>query len=661
VPPPGASVQVRSGHTVLYDVNSTSPVRMLHVAGTLQFASDRDTRLDVGLIRIEAGDNAAEDGFVCDAHMMDPDPSMPRPALLVGTPSQPIDSAHTALIRLAYFDGMDQDSLPAIVCCGGRMEFHGAPMNRTWVKLGATAKPGDTAVRLTEPVTGWRIGDRVIITITSRAIKGQDKFQFSVISNTQTEERTVTAIDASQLTLDRPLEFTHLGDGLYRGEVANLSRNVIVESADTAHRGHTMYHRGSAGSIGYAEFRHLGKQDVLGRYSIHFHLVGATMRGSSVIGASVWDSANRWITIHGTNYLVVRDCVGYRSVGHGFFLEDGTEVFNVLDRNLAVQAIGGRPLPNQVLPFDRNDGAGFWWANSMNSFVRNVACECDQYGFRFEAVKSAAFDTSLSVQQADGTAAVVDIRTLAFVRFEDNESHAQRIHAFNLGGLDANQQGGVAGVGPDAAHPFVVRNMRAWDSHWAFHFMTPSLMVDGYDMHTSEYGLWKPVYNNDAFRGLTLSQISVSQEFQPVGKRPVESDYPNPLAPIDDLPPVTVITSITTKDDGSLLVRGSAADNTGVAGVSVNGVDATPLVPDFSQWEAIVDPVGTVTAFARDVAGNIEPVPHVVALNSASSLPMAAHTHWEDYARSKTAPSGNIPSPAHRHPASHAFAQSKSK
>ena len=43
-------------------------------------------------------------------------------------------------------------SCPAIVCCGGRMDFHGAPLNRTWVKLGATAKKGDTAVSLAEPV-----------------------------------------------------------------------------------------------------------------------------------------------------------------------------------------------------------------------------------------------------------------------------------------------------------------------------------------------------------------------------------------------------------------------------------------------------------------------------------------------------------------------------
>ena len=138
----------------------------------------------------------------------------------------------------------------------------------------------------------------------------------------------------------------HKGTGDYRAAVANLSRNVIVESAEPdGLRGHTMYHHGSAGAISYAEFRHLGKENVLGRYSIHFHLCGDTMRGSYVIGASIWDSHNRWITIHGTNYLVVRDCVGFQSVGHGFFLEDGTEVYNVLDRNLAVQAFAGKPLP----------------------------------------------------------------------------------------------------------------------------------------------------------------------------------------------------------------------------------------------------------------------------------------------------------------------------
>ena len=136
-----------------------------------------------------------------------------------------------------------------------------------------------------------------------------------------------------------------------------------------------MYHHGSTGSISYAEFRKLGKPGVLGRYNLHYHLCSDSMRGSSIIGASFWDSGNRWLTVHGTNYLVVRDCVGYQSLGHGFFLEDGTEVFNVFDRNLAVQAYNTKPLPKQIIPFDKNDGSGFWWANCHNSFTRNGGAE----------------------------------------------------------------------------------------------------------------------------------------------------------------------------------------------------------------------------------------------------------------------------------------------
>src|SRR5438552_11940194 len=117
---------------------------------------------------------------------------------------------------------------------------------------------------------------------------------------TTTEERIIRAIDGTRLTLSAPLEHEHLGTGLYRGEIANLSRNVIVESAEPKkERGHTMYHRHSAGSISYAEFRHLGKEGVLGRYSLHYHLVGDTMRGSSFVGASIWDTANAWLPIHG--------------------------------------------------------------------------------------------------------------------------------------------------------------------------------------------------------------------------------------------------------------------------------------------------------------------------------------------------------------------------
>src|SRR5687768_12245583 len=61
-PQAGDFVQVRSGHTVTYDVDSSAALRMIHVAGTLTFSRDKSTRLDVGLIKIEPGETTTEDG-----------------------------------------------------------------------------------------------------------------------------------------------------------------------------------------------------------------------------------------------------------------------------------------------------------------------------------------------------------------------------------------------------------------------------------------------------------------------------------------------------------------------------------------------------------------------------------------------------------------------
>jgi hypothetical protein len=496
---------------VLYDVNSDQPIRSIHIAGTLTFARDRDTRLDVGLIKIQTGEDTTEEGFDCDVHAPDLDPGMPKPALEVGKPGQPMDAKHTALIRLVYFSGMDKQSCPAIVCCGGRMDFHGAPISRTWVKLGANArgegsnvfrKPGappdrgqqgDKEITLAEPVKGWQVGDRIIITGTRTPIEGRK------LAATDTEERTIQAIERTRVTLDQPLSCNHQGEGDYRGEVANLSRNVVVESADLEARGHTMYHRNSAGSISYAEFRQLGKEGVLGRYPVHFHLVGTSMRGSSVIGASIWDSGNRWLTIHGTNYLVVRDCVGYQSIGHGFYLEDGTEVYNVLDRNLAVQAFKGKPLPKQALPFDQNEGAGFWWANCLNTFTRNISCENERYGYRFQATPTSEVPLDLPIMQPDGTWRRVDIRTLPFVRFEDNESHCEGLYAFNLGE-------GVDRAGPDTRHPFVVRNMKLWATHYGFRPQVPSLLVENMRIWRATFGVYYPNFDNHVYRNLFIGK-----------------------------------------------------------------------------------------------------------------------------------------------------------
>jgi acylphosphatase len=193
--------------------------------------------------------------------------------------------------------------------------------------------------------------------------------------------------------------------------------------------------------------------------------------------------------------------VGYQSVGHGFFLEDGTETYNVLDRNLACQAYKGRRLPKQVLPFDGNEGAGFWWANSLNTFTRNVACESDRYGYRFEASRSSQVNLTMEVRQPDGRKSPVDIRTLPFVRFDDNEEHSDGLYGFNLGE-------GVDRVGPDAKHPFVIRNMKLWDIHYAFRPEIPSVLVEDMKIWRAVYGVYHPDFDRHVYRKLYIGETN---------------------------------------------------------------------------------------------------------------------------------------------------------
>lgn len=580
VPSAGSRVLIHSGHTVRYDVDSAEPIRVVHVSGTLTFAHDRDTRLDVGLLRIQAGDELSEQGFDCNHD--GPAPGESRAALEIGTPNQPIGDKHTALIRLHHFPGMDPQSCPAIVCCAGRMDIHGAPMPRTWLPLGATAKKGESAVTLSDTVPGWKVGDRIILTATT-GNKGNGFSDYrprKANDGVETEERFIKKIDGKQLTLDQPLRFEHTAAGDFRGIVANLSRNVVIESASPSGiRGHTMYHRYSQGAISYAELRHLGKEDVLGRYAIHYHLVGDTMRGSYVLGASIWDSHNRWITIHGTNYLVVRDCVGYQSIGNGFYLEDGTEILNVLDHNLAVQAFHGKKLPGQALPFDENEGAGFWWTNSYNSFTRNVSCENARYGYRFEATETRDFSMTRNVRFPDGSRMRIDLRGLPFVRFEDNQAHCDGRYGINLGE-------GVDGVGPTPQHPFILKNTRIWQTHYAFRPQSPCVLADGMKIKDCEYGIYHPNYYRHVYRDLHF----VGQNDEPFNRG--HDDESIQYGPVS----VDGLTFENCGTDGIALIQISDTNPTGLAETHIRNLK-------------VINPGGKTKRATVDLGGSARPDP----------------------------------------------------
>lgn len=515
LPDTGDEVVISAGHLVKYDVASPKVIRSVRIAGKLDFCREQNTELNVGNIRVQPGVHTGKSAGVEDVPH---DHGHARPAggkeaaLTMGSPKAPMPSEVTARIRLHFLEGMSREESPAIIARpGGRMEFHGAAMSRTWVKLGADASKGDTTVKLSDVVTGWKVGDDVVVTA------GYDRGR----EGSESEERRIVRIEGTAVELNAPLKHAHPGSGEFRSEMANLSRNVIVESADPeGERGHTMYHRYSAGSISYARFAHLGKEGVLGRYPIHFHLVRDTMRGSSVIGAAIVDSGNRWVTVHGTHYMLVRDCVGFRSVGHGFFLEDATEVYNLLDRNLAIGARRGKRMKDQALPFDPNDGAGFWWSNGKNSFTRNVACENEEYGYRFDIQKRSNFNPVLSVRQTDGTSKKVDVRTIPIWRFDRNESHSEGLYGVVVAANGGDQPDSpiktekqldrikrIDWTGPDTRHPHRLTNLKLWSVHYGLRPHSPNMVMENIRIHHTTYGVYRPAFDNQVYRNVHLSEL----------------------------------------------------------------------------------------------------------------------------------------------------------
>ena len=158
-----------------------------------------------------------------------------------------------------------------------------------------------------------------------------------------------------------------------------------------------------------------------------------------------------------------------------------------------------------MLPFDPNDGAGFWWANSLNTFTRNVAGENDQLRLplRGDADERASSSTLPDACSPTAARKTVDIRTLPFVRFEDNEVHSSDgLYGINLGE-------GVDRVGPDARHPFVIREHEDLGRRTtASGRRSPSLLVENLHDHSRDYGVYHPNYDNHVYRNLHISETN---------------------------------------------------------------------------------------------------------------------------------------------------------
>jgi hypothetical protein len=86
-------------------------------------------------------------------------------------------------------------------------------------------------------------------------------------------------------------------------------------------------------------------------------------------------------------------------------------------------------------------------------------------------------------------------------------------------------------------------------------------------------------------------------------------EFPTLLTPVDDLPPATVITSVS-KSGSQLVIRGYASDNGTIKSVRVNGQEAKSTSPNFATWEITLPSSSTeLVSTGEDDKGNVEKNP----------------------------------------------------
>lgn len=330
---------------------------------------------------------------------------------------------------------------------GGRIEMHGLPKT-SWSRL--TLLSGST-IRVTDRA-GWQVGDQILLVGT--ATMSQDPFEPDPVS----EVCTITAINAGtgDVTLSpapagshctvAPIPYWSPAGQAWtideRAEVGMLSHNVRVEgdtNDSTPANGfgaHVMMMNGACcgspgtGCFSHVQFRRMGQRKVLGRYPLHWHMQLAAGNGQYARGCSVWQSFNRALTIHGTDYLVVEDNVLFDHEGHGLFFEDGGEQHNTIARNLVV--LTGRPPDGQeMLPHDNSlnevqnrTPAAFWISNPNNYFTGNVAADTVGTGYWF-AVHQHPTGASYGNPYFNlPSGAPMDPTQLPLGSFDDNTAHS---------------------------------------------------------------------------------------------------------------------------------------------------------------------------------------------------------------------------------------------
>ncbi|XP_068461337.1 cell surface hyaluronidase [Clinocottus analis] len=274
----------------------------------------------------------------------------------------------------------------------------------------------------------WQPGDQIVVASTDYSMHQAEEFTLLPCSDCHSK----------QVRIQGKPQYNHVGeimDGVdMRAEVALLSRNILIfgemenscygnnlcqfYSHDT-YGGHIKINANfSSVHLSHVELKNMGQQAEQGHYPVHFHMCGDVDEKGGyeeptyVDGLSIHHSFSRCLTIHTTNGLLVKNTIGYDTLGHCFFLEDGIEQRNTFYHNLGLLT-----RPGTLLPTDRNETlctsikdkvykgytpspstdckavSTFWIANPNNNLISNAAAGSQDAGIWFVFHSSSTGDS----------------------------------------------------------------------------------------------------------------------------------------------------------------------------------------------------------------------------------------------------------------------------
>ena len=373
-------VRILLGHTVTID-DTAAVAYTVAIDGKLAFAPTVNTRLKVTNLEVMAGNMA-----------------MGTPGVLeVGTAATPIAANVTAEIVIANSplggSVADPDQFGTGIIVFGKMTMHGSVRTPTFVRLAAEPRAGHTTLTLSEAVSGWKVGDRLVLP-GHPAHQGKRSHRRPAGSTPSTSGKSARSRPcrrtAKPLTLTSRLQYDHLGARDLNGVLdfpaarrqPDPERHRPLGESRRDPRAHARQPHGRRGhplcalqgprthDVSAAETT---RRNHIGRYPLHMHHISGplptpangyqfTLVGNAVDGGSVETKFKWGIAVHGSHYGLIQDNVVYNYNGASIATEDGSESFNVFDHNFALRGMGE---PNNSVSEARmamgTEGVGFWF------------------------------------------------------------------------------------------------------------------------------------------------------------------------------------------------------------------------------------------------------------------------------------------------------------